>query len=125
MDEIQKRIYLKLVHQVEMSGWVTVSRTEKRLKEFRKRHPVVITIRPTDGILTIGFPGFTYVSGMQHEERMAYSAIANQGTEFLKNKLKIDLRPFNAKPAMDALLEEEPGEVTEIKRNVRPRDLTP
>lgn len=120
-DEIQKRIYLKLVHQVEMSGWVAVSRTEKRLKEFKKRHPVVITIRPADGILTIGFPGFTYVAGMQHEERMAYSAIAGQGTEFLKNKLNIEFRPFNAKPAIDALLEEEPAEVTEIKRNVRPR----
>lgn len=120
-DEPQSRIYLKLVHQVEMSGWVTVSRTEKRLKEFRKRHPVVITFRPTDGIITVGFPGFTYVQGVQHDDRMAYSGIAAQGTEFLKSKLKIDCAPFNAKPAIDALLEQEPEEVTAFKRNVRPK----
>jgi hypothetical protein len=120
-DEPQNRIYLKLVHEVEMSGWVSVSRTEKKLREFRKRHPVVITFRPTDGLLTIGFPGFTYVQGIQHETRMVYSGIASQGTEFLKNKLKIECKPFNAKPAIDALLEEEPGEVTDVKRNVRPK----
>src|ERR1700690_3907658 len=68
-DESQNRIYLKLVHQVEMSGWVAVSRTEKRLKEFRKRHPVVITFRPAEGLLTIGFPGFTYLAGVQQENR--------------------------------------------------------
>jgi len=120
-DEQQRRIYLKLVHQVEMSGWVTVSRTKKELKEFRKRHPVVITFRPTDGIITVGFPGFTYMQGVQHEDRMAYSGIAAQGTEFLKNTLAIDCSPFNAKSAIDALLEEEPEEVTDIKRNVRPK----
>ena len=120
-DEQQCRIYLKLVHQVEMSGWVAVSRTQKELKEFRKRHPVVITFRPTDGIITVGFPGFTYVQGVQHEDRMAYSGIAAQGTEFLKSTLAIDCSPFNAKAAIDALLEEEPEEVTDIKRNVRPK----
>lgn len=120
-DELQNRIYLKLVHQVEMSGWVAVSRTEKKLKEYRKRHPVVITFRPTDGLVTIGFPGFTYLQGMQHENRVVYSGIAAQGTEFLKAKLKIDCKPFNAKPAIDALLEEEPGEVTDVKRSVRPK----
>jgi len=120
-DELQNRIYLKLVHQVEMSGWVAVSRTEKKLKEYRKRHPVVITFRPTDGLLTIGFPGFTYLQGMQHENRVVYSGIAAQGTEFLKTKLKIDCRPFNAKAAIDALLEEEPAEVTDVKRSVRPK----
>jgi hypothetical protein len=108
-DELQDRIYLKLVHQVEMSGWVAVSRTEKKLKEFRKRHPVVITLRPTEGIVTIGFPGFTYLQGVQHDDRIAYSGIAAQGVEFLKRKLKIECKPFNAKPAIDALLEEGPG----------------
>ncbi|MBS1851775.1 MAG: hypothetical protein JST79_12740 [Acidobacteria bacterium] len=120
-DEQHDRIYLKLVHQVEMSGWVTVSRTRKELKEFRRRHPVVVTLRPKDGIVTIGFPGFTYVQGVQHEDRMAYSGIATQGTEFLKNSLNINCKPFNAKPAIDALLEEEPNEVTDVKRNVRPK----
>jgi hypothetical protein len=59
VDDLQKRIYLKLVHEVEMSGWVTVSPTEKRLKKFRKRHPVVVTLRLSEGIITIAFPGFT------------------------------------------------------------------
>jgi hypothetical protein len=86
VDDGQNRIYLKLVHTVEMSGWVAVSRTEKRLKEFRKRHPVVITFRPTEGLLTIGFPGFTYLAGIQHENRVLYSGIAAQGAEFLKGK---------------------------------------
>jgi hypothetical protein len=113
-DEPQSRMYLKLVHQVEMSGWVAVSRTEKRLKEFRRRHPVIITFRPADGLLTIGFPGFTYLQGMQHESRVLYSGIAARGTEFLKSKLKIDCKPFNAKPAIDSLLEEEPEEVGQI-----------
>ena len=121
-DEDQNRIYIKLVHEVEMSGWVQVSRTERRLKEFRKRHPVVITLRPADGLLTIGFPGFTYLPGMQqHENRVVYSGIASQGAGFLKDKLKIESKPFNAKPAIDALLEEEPGEVTDVKRSVRPK----
>jgi hypothetical protein len=120
-DDLQQRIYLKLVHDVQMSGWVTVSPTEKKLKKFRRRHPVVATFRPSDGLLTIGFPGFTYVQGMQHEERMAYSEIAARGAEFLKKKLEIECQPFNAKPAIDALLEEEPNEVADIKRNVRPK----
>lgn len=120
-DQVQSRIYLKLVHQVEMSGWVSVSRTHKELKEFRKRHPVVITLRPEEGLVTIGFPGFTYSQGVQHEDRMAYSGIALKGVEFLKAKLKIECKPFNAKPAIDALLEEEPDEVTDVKRNVRPQ----
>ena len=120
-DEPQNRIYLKLVHQVEMSGWVAVSRTEKRLKEFRRRHPVVITFRPAEGLLTIGFPGFTYLAGVQHENRLLYPGIAAQGAEFLKVKLKIECKPFNAKPAIDALLEEEPNEVMDVKRSVRPK----
>jgi hypothetical protein len=120
-DDGQNRIYLKLIHQVEMSGWVTVSRTEKRLREFRKRHPVVVTFRPAEALLTIGFPGFTYVAGIQHENRVLYSGIAAQGAEFLKNKLKIECKPFNAKPAIDALLEDEPGEVMDVKRSVRPK----
>lgn len=120
-DESQNRIYLKLVHRVEMSGWVPVSRTEKRLKEFRKRHPVVISLRPAEGLLTIGFPGFTYLAGVQHENRLLYSGIAAQGAEFLKVKLKIECKPFNAKPAIDALLEEEPNEVMDVKRSVRPK----
>jgi hypothetical protein len=120
-DDLQHRIYLKLVHQVQMSGWVVVSPTEKKLKKYRRRHPVVVTFRPLDRLLTIGFPGFTYVQGMQHEERMAYSEIAARGAEFLKQKLKIECQPFNAKPAIDALLEEEPNEVTDIKRSVRPK----
>jgi hypothetical protein len=119
-DELQSRIYLKLVHQVKMSGWVTVSRTQKELKEFRKRHPVVITLRPEEGLVTIGFPGFTYIQGVQHEDRTAYSGIAAQGAELLKNKLNIECKRFNAKPAIDALLEEEPNEVIDVKRNVRP-----
>jgi hypothetical protein len=120
-DESQNRIYLKLVHQVEMSGWVSVSRTEKRLKQFRKRHPVVLTFRPAEGLLTIGFPGFTYIAGVQHENRMLYPEIAAQGAEFLNTKLKIDCSPYNAKPAIDALLEEEPDEVMDFKRSVRPK----
>jgi hypothetical protein len=103
-----------------MSGWVTVSRTQKELKEFRKRHPVAITLRPAEGLITIGFPGFTYVQGVQHEDRTAYAGIAAQAAEFLKSKLRIECKPFNAKPAIDALLEEEPEEVKDIKRNVRP-----
>jgi len=120
-DESQNRIYLKLVHQVEMSGWVAVSRTEKRLKEFRKRHPVVVTFRPAEGLVTIGFPGFTYLAGVQHENRLLYSEIATRGAEFLKANLKIQCQTFNAKPAIDALLEEEPNEVMDVKRSVRPK----
>lgn len=119
-DDLQHRIYLKLVHEVQMSGWVTTSPTEKKLKKLRRRHPVVVTFRPADELLTIGFPGFTYVQGMQHEERMAYSEIAARGADFLKQRLNIDCQPFNAKPAIDALLEEEPNEVTDIKRSSSP-----
>lgn len=119
-DELQSRIYLKLVHQVEMSGWVTVSRTEKKLREFKRRHPVIVTFRPTDSLLTISFPGFTYTEGVQHEERVVYPDIAARGAEFIKSKLKIDCAPYLAKPAIDALLEEEPNEVTDIKRSIRP-----
>jgi hypothetical protein len=119
-DGSQNRIYLKLVHQVEMSSWVEVSRTQKELKEFRKRHPVVVTLRPEEGLVTIGFPGFTYTQGGQQEDRTAYSGIAAQGAELLKDKLKIECNKFSAKPAIDALLEEEPNEVADIKRNVRP-----
>lgn len=120
-DEVRNRVYLKLVHQVEMSGWVSVSRTEKRLQEFRRRHPVVITFRHAEALLTIGFPGFTYTDGIQHENRTVYSDIAVAGAEFLKTRLNINCNPFNAKPSIEALLEEEPDEVTDIKRNVRPK----
>jgi hypothetical protein len=104
-----------------MSGWVNVSRTEKRLKQFRKRHPVVITLRPAEQIITVGFPGFTYVQGVQHEDRLAYATIAAEAVKFLKDSLKIECKPFSAKPAIDAMLAEEPGEVTQIRRNVRPQ----
>ena len=119
-DEHQNRIYLKLVHQVEMSGWVTISRTEKRLEEFRRRHPVVVTFRPSEGIVTIGFPGFTYTHGVQHENRMVYAEIATEVTEFLKTKLHVECEPFGAKPAIDTLLEQEPDQVVDIRRSVRP-----
>jgi hypothetical protein len=120
LDENQNRIYLKLVHQVEMSGWVAVSRTEKKLREFKRRHPVVATFRPSDGLMTISFPGFTYAEGVQHEERVVYADIAARGAAFIKSILKIDCAPYIAKPAIDALLEEEPNEVTDIKRSIRP-----
>ncbi|MGJ5814875.1 hypothetical protein [Paludibaculum fermentans] len=120
-DELLKRVYLKLVHQVEMSGWVSVSPTEKRLETHRRRHPVIITFRTDERLLTIGFPGFTYTEGMQHEERTPYAEIAAEAATFLKKKLTITGRPFNAKPAIDALLEAEPDEVRDIKRNVRPK----
>lgn len=120
-DEFQKRIYLKLVHRVEMSTWESVSRTQKQLKEFRRRHPVVITLKPVEGIVTVGFPGFTYLQGDKYEGRVTYSEIAAQATKFLSEHLQIECGPFNAKPAIDALLEEEPQEVSEIRRNVRPK----
>jgi hypothetical protein len=121
IDETQSRIYLKLVHQVEMSGWVAISRTEKRLKEFRKRHPVVVTLRLADGIVTVGFPGFTYTQGVQHDERATYPSIAAQASNFITNNLAIKFVQFNAKPAIDAFLEEEPEEVIDVKRSVRPQ----
>jgi hypothetical protein len=120
-DENQEKVYLKLVHLVEMSGWETVSRTEKKLRTFRKRHPVVVTIRPKDGILTIGFPGFSFAQGLQREDRVAYAAIAAQGTEFINAQFQIECIPFRAKAAIDSLLEEEPDEVNDVKRNVRPK----
>ena len=58
-DDTQGRIYLKLIHQAEVSGWVLVSPTQKEFKKFRKRHPVVVTLRATEGLLTISFPGFS------------------------------------------------------------------
>jgi hypothetical protein len=120
-DDAQDRLYLKLVHQVEMSGWVLVDPKRKEYKEFRKRHPVVLTLRAAEGIATIAFPGFTYGQGLQREDRLHYSAIADQGVEFARRKLGIECDQFQAKPSIDSLLQEEPEDVVDIKRIVRPQ----
>jgi hypothetical protein len=41
---------------------------------------------------------------MQHDDRMTYSEIAGQGTNFVEHSLQIQCKPFQAKPAIDALL---------------------
>jgi hypothetical protein len=120
IDDTQGRIYLQLVHEIEMSGWVLVNPKHKEFKEFRKRHPVVITLRIPEGIATVAFPGFTYGPGLQREDRLQYSAIADSGVDFLEKKLHIRCQQFPAKPAIDQLLLEEPDEVIDIKRVVRP-----
>jgi hypothetical protein len=78
-------------------------------------------MRPGERIVTVGFPGFTYIQGVQHEERLAYFEIAAKAIKFLKDSLKVECKPFNAKPAIDAMLAEEPDEVAQIRRNVRPQ----
>ncbi|HWA95679.1 MAG TPA: hypothetical protein VG844_13840 [Terracidiphilus sp.] len=120
-DDNQKRIYLKLAHLVEMSGWVLVDPKHKEFKLFRKRHPVVITLRSSDCVLTVSFPGFTYGPGLQHEDRLQYSAIADMCVKFVESKLNLECEQFPAKPAIDILLQEEPEEVIDIKRVVRPQ----
>jgi hypothetical protein len=119
-DDTQTRIYLKLVHQVEVSGWVLVNPKQKEFKQFRKRHPVVVTLRAPDGLITISFPGFSSGPGLQRDDRLQYSKIADTGVEFLQQKLGIECLQFQAKQAIDLLLQEEPDEVFDFKRVVRP-----
>ena len=120
-DDMQGRIYLKLIHQAEVSGWVLVNPTQKEFKQFRKRHPVIVTLRATEGLLTISFPGFSSGPGLQRDDRLQYSKIAEMGVEFLQQRLGIDCLQFQTKEAIDLLLQEEPDEVFDFKRVVRPQ----
>ncbi len=120
LDPVQQRVYVKLVHQVETSHWERVSPTEKRLKKFKKRHPVVLTFRPEEGVTTVAFPGYTGAASHIGEERITYAGIASEAIRFAEAALGIRGEVFQAKPAIELLLKEDPSEVTQIRRIVTP-----
>ena len=81
---------------------------------------MVVTLRAPDGLITISFPGFSSGPGLQRDDRLQYSKIADTGVEFLQQKLGKQTLQFQAKQAIDLLLQEEPDEVFDFKRVVRP-----
>lgn len=114
-DSPTKRIYVTFVHLVQTWIWERTSPTKKELREFRRRHPVVATLRPNEGLMTVSFPGYTQGAGGPTKERATYSLIAKQACDLLRAKAKIDARPFPLKPAIESTLQRD-KDVIDVRR---------
>jgi hypothetical protein len=117
IDSRTQRIYLKFIHEIQTWQWERVSPTEKRMRQFRRRHPVVLTLRPAQQLATIAFPGYTQGADSPTKERKTYSDIAKLARELLYQKTQIELGHFNLKAAIEsALLREK--DVIDIRRAI-------
>lgn len=117
-DEEGDRVFLKFAHQVDVWETVIVSQREKINKLIKRRHIVVLTLRPLQRLVTVSFPGFTH--GQVGEERKTYLDIALEVLKLVRDRLGLDLETFNLKSAVDFILDDPSKGVIDLKRSALP-----
>jgi hypothetical protein len=120
-DEDRKRFFVKFVHLVETWQWQWNSDRVKEMKLRKRRHPVVVSLFPSDRLMTVSFPGYTqgtYPPGM---ERTTYSDIARKVSLELTSSTDIQVSAFPIRQTIELILQKEPG-VKAVRRHAREAD---
>ena len=117
-DEEGDRVFLKFAHQVDVWETVIVSQREKVNKLIKRRHIVVLTLRPLQKLITVTFPGFTH--GQVGDERKTYLDIALEVLSLVRDRLGLEIETFNLKSAIDFILDDPSKGVIDLKRSALP-----
>jgi hypothetical protein len=119
-DRANERVLIKCVHLVETWSWKWTSSREKRLEKHERRHPVVITLRPTEKLMTVSFPGYTLGALVRGGQRATYVDIARKACAKLETASDIRASGFPLKQTVELILKKEMENVIDLRRDLKP-----
>jgi hypothetical protein len=119
-DRENERLLVKYVHLVETWKWEWTSDRTKRIEKYERRHPVVITLRPKERLMTVSFPGYTQGAIAPGKQRTAYVDIARKACEGLASASEIQAGSFPLKQTIELILQKEAGSVIDVRRDLKP-----
>lgn len=120
-DKDRKRLFVKFVHLVETWQWQWNSDRVKEMKARKRRHPVVVSLFPSDELMTVSFPGYTQGTFPPGMERTTYSDIARNACSEFASSTDIQVKAFPLRQTIELILQKEPG-VKAVRRHAREAD---
>ena len=115
-DAQNERIFLKLVHMVDIWDTVVSNSDERTKKRVKSRHVIVAQFLPKSGAVTINFPGFT--QALAAGEGSSYVAFAAQAAELIREQLGLSIETLPLKAASDAVLNDRSAHVINLGRKM-------
>lgn len=117
-DKARKRFLVKFVHLVETFVWEWTDSRRKEIVARKRRHPVVVSIFPSDRLLTVSFPGYTQGTFPPDMERTTYADIARSACKHFVESTQIHIGEFPLRQTIELILRKEPT-VKAVRRYVK------
>ena len=115
-DRDNERLFLKIVHMVDVWETVTKNAEERTKKRIKSRHVVVAQFLPKTGAVTISFPGFT--QALAGGDQSSYVALATQAAALIQDSVGVQIEAISLKTTSDAVLNDGSANVIDIGRKL-------
>lgn len=119
-EESESRLYAKYEHWLTSESWKKTGPKTKVLVTDRIRHSVTTAIRPQEGVLEVRFDGYTQGLATPQDERFPYTRVAHQAACLTSELVGATTTGMSLAAAVERLIDSQPDEIKDIKRNVRP-----
>src|SRR5260370_18306853 len=116
VERDNERLFLKLVHMVDVWETVTKNAEERTKRRTKCRHVVIAQFLPKTGAVIISFPGFT--QALAGGEQSSYVGFASQAATLIIEGIGIPIEPIALKAASDAVLNDNSASVIDIGRKL-------
>ncbi len=115
-DRDNERLFLKIVHMVDVWETITKNAEERTKRRTKTRHVVVAQFLPKTGAVTISFPGFT--QALAGGDQSSYVTFATQAASLIQDTLGMHIDAIPLKAASDAVLGDSSASVIDIGRKL-------
>ncbi|WP_141758519.1 hypothetical protein [Duganella sp. HH105] len=106
---------IRLAHAVRNKIYVPAGEGMLKLVDRSFRHPIVIAIKPDQGIVEVRFNGFEQSKDTPSSDRISYQTIAEECRSFIQEVFAVPVKGMQLKSSIEKMLIAHPKEVGQVK----------
>ncbi len=111
-----ENLSLTFEHSVEVKEWVDIDKETRKKRVFQTRQPIVVRVQPSNGILTINYPGISHAGADAGPS--GYEAVVESLISVLTKNFNIDLKTLPLRETLSLFLEGPNNRVLRVKADV-------